>query len=71
MQVYKIEPNVGYSGGSALVAATSAEEAIKTFCTTDYKEYLYDYYNCTCNIVVGLDYDSKESTIIFNDIYIE
>ena len=71
MQVYRIEPRVQYGGGSALVCATSAEEAVKTFCSSDYRDYIYAWNNCTCNIIVGLDYDSKESTIIFDDIYIE
>jgi hypothetical protein len=71
MQVYRIEPKDRYCGGSALIAAKSTDEAIKTFCFDEYRSYIYEEYNCTCNIIVGLDYDTSVPQIIFNDIYIE
>jgi len=71
MQVYRIEPHVQYGGGSALVCATSTEEAIKTFCSDEFRSYTYDENNCTCNIIVGLDYDITVPMVMFNDIYIE
>ena len=71
MQVYRIEPHVIYCRGSALIAAKSTDEAIKLFCDDEYRSYIYDEYNCTCNIVVGLDYDTTVPHVIFNDIYIE
>lgn len=71
MQVYRIEPRVLYGGGSALVAAKSTEEAIKVFCSDEYRTYTYEEHNCTCNIIVGLDYDTTVPHVMFNDIYIE
>lgn len=71
MQVYRIEPHVTYGGGSALIAAKSTDKAIKLFCDDEYRFYIYEEHNCTCNIVVGLDYDTTIPGIIFNDIYIE
>lgn len=69
MQVYKISPTDQYVGGCALVAAKSVEEAIKEFCKDDYYAFQYEDYTCTCNIIVGLDYDTESSCIIFNCLY--
>ena len=71
MQCYKITPNAPHSGGCALVSATCTAEAISCFCDSDYRNYIYDYAECTCNIVVGLDYDCDEAKIIFEAIYCE
>ena len=56
MQVFKIEPTIPYTYGAAIVAARDSEEAIKTYCNTASREYTYDNYCCTFNIIVGLDY---------------
>ena len=68
MQVFKIEPTSIYSYGIALVAARNAEEAIKTYCATDFREWEYDYYECICNIIVGLDYETNSPALIFDKI---
>ena len=68
MQVFKIEPTTIYSYGIALVAARDSEEAIKTYCATEFREYMYDEYGCTCNIIVGLDYETNSPTLIFDKI---
>ena len=71
MQVFKIEPNIGYSGGVALVAAKSIDQAIRLYCNDDYRDYVYDWNNCTCNLIVGLDYDTDTPKIILDEIYTE
>lgn len=71
MLIFKIEPHSSYSGGVALVAANNVEEAIKLFCSNDYNNYEYDILNCTCNIIVGLEYDTITPKIIINCIYSE
>ena len=53
MQVFKIEPTIHYTYGAAIVAARDSEEAIKVYCATEFREYMYDEYGCTCNIIVG------------------
>lgn len=68
MQVFKIEPTVPYTGGVCLVAAKDTEEAIKVFCDKGYGEYEYDKYKCTCNITVGLNYDTKTPCIILDTL---
>lgn len=68
MQVFRINPTVSYSGGVALVAARDTDEAIKVFNSTEFREYEYDTFECTCNIVVGLDYDTKEPTFILDTL---
>ena len=68
MQVFKIEPLAPYSYGVALVAARDSEEAIKIYCATEFREYMYDEYGCTCNIIVGLDYETNSPALIFDKI---
>ena len=68
MQVFKIEPRAPYTYGAAIVAARDSEEAIKVYCATEFREYMYDEYGCTCNIIVGLDYEINNSTLIFDKI---
>ena len=68
MQVFKIEPTIPYTYGSAIVAARYSEEAIKTYCNNASREYMYDNYCCTCNIIVGLDYKTDSPALIFDKI---
>ena len=68
MQVFKIEPTDSYTYGAAIVAARDSEEAIKVYCNTEFREYIYDDYECTCNIIVGLDYETNSPTLIFDNI---
>ena len=68
MQVFKIEPTIAYSYGAAIVAARDSEEAIKVYCATEFKDWAYDYYECTCNIIVGLDYKTNSPAFIFDKI---
>ena len=68
MQVFTIEPTTIYSYGIALVAARDSEEAIKVYCATEFREYMYDEYGCTCNIIVGLDYETNSPALIFDKI---
>ena len=68
MQVFKIEPTIPYSYGAALIAARDSEEAIEIYCATDFREWEYDYYECTCNIIVGLDYETNIPALIFDKI---
>lgn len=71
MQCYKITPTAPYCGGCAIVSATCTSEAITCFCDDAYREYVYDEYNCTCNLIVGLDYDCDKAKIVFDDTYYE
>ena len=66
MQVFKIEPRAPYTYGAAIVAARDSEEAIKVYCATEFREYMYDECKCTCNIIVGLDYETNKPTLIFD-----
>lgn len=68
MQVFKIEPTSIYSYGIALVAARDSEEAIKIYCSTEFRNYIYDECECTCNIIVGLDYETHNPTLILDKI---
>ena len=68
MQVFKIEPTVPYSYGAAIVAARDSEEAIKVYRATEFRDYMYDECKCTCNIIVGLDYETNNPTLIFDKI---
>ena len=68
MQVFKIEPRAPYTYGAAIVAARDSEEALKVYCATEFREYIYDEYGCTCNIIVGLDYDCSEPTVIIDTV---
>lgn len=71
MQVFKIEPTSIYSYGVALVAARDSEEAIKTYCATEFRNEGYTDLGCICNIIVGLDYETNSPTLIFNEISLE
>ena len=68
MHVFKIEPRAPYTYGAAIVAARDSEEAIKVYCATEFREYMCDDYGCTCNIIVGLDYETNSSALIFDKI---
>ena len=68
MQVFKIEPTIPYTYGAAIIAARDSEEAIKVYCATEFREYMYDYCECTYNIIVGLDYETNSPTLIFDKI---
>lgn len=68
MQVFKIEPTISYAYGASIVAARDSEEAIKVYCATEFREYMYDNYCCICNIIVGLDYETNSPTLIFDKI---
>ena len=68
MQVFKIEPTIAYSYGAALIAARDSEEAIEIYCSDEFREYTYDDCGCTCNIVVGLDYETNIPILIFDKI---
>ena len=71
MYCFEIKPTAGYTGGCAIIAATTVEEAIKEFCKDSYNDYIYDFVNCTCNIIPGLDYNTDTPKIIISSIYIE
>lgn len=68
MQVFKIEPTASYSYGIALVAARDSEEAIKIYCSHEFREYIYDNLVCECNIILGLDYETNIPILIFDKI---
>ena len=68
MQVFKIEPTIPYSYGAAIVAARDSEEAIKVYCATEFRDYMYDECKCTCNIIFGLDYETNSPMLIFDTI---
>ena len=68
MQVFKILPTLIYTYGVALVAARDSEEAIKAYCSTEFREDLYDDCVCTCNIIVGLDYNTDKPVLILDTI---
>lgn len=68
MQVFKIEPRAPYTYGAAIIAARDSEEAIKTYCATEFREYKYDEFVCECNIIVGLDYQTNNPALIFDKI---
>ena len=71
MQVFKIEPTISYTYGVALVAARDSEEAIKTYCSTEFRDYKYDTFGCICNIIVDLDYKTNSPVLIFDKIDLE
>lgn len=68
MQVFKIEPTISYSHGIALIAARDSEEAIEIYCSDEFRNYMYNEYICTCNIIVGLDYETNSPALIFDKI---
>ena len=69
MQVYKITPTISYSYGCALVAANNREEAIETY-KNDYDDnpLYYQNYECVCDIVDKLTYDTDKPTVILDTI---
>ena len=71
MDVFRIAPTIAFGGGAAYVAAKNTEEAIKTFCKTDYRKFEYEEGNCTCNYVANMHYDIDKPFVIFDDIYLE
>lgn len=68
MQVFKILPTLVYTYGVALVAARDSEEAIKTYCSTEFRDALYYKGMCECNIIVGLDYNTDKPVLILDTI---
>jgi len=68
MQVFRIDPTTPYTFGCGLVAARDTEEAIKTFCNTEFRDYEYDEYDCTCKIIIGLDYDTDNPKLILDTL---
>ena len=68
MQVFKIEPTAPYTYGIALVAARNSEEAIKIYCSEEFRDYTYNDLVCECNIIVGLDYETNSPMLICNKI---
>ena len=68
MQVFKITPTTSYTYGIAIIAARDSDEAIKVYCSDEFREYMYDKYGCTCNIIVGLDYETDSPALIFDKI---
>ena len=71
MEVFRISPTAAYCGGAAYVAAKNKEEAINTFCETDYRKYEYEEYECTCNHIPKMSYDIDRPFVIFDDLYLE
>ena len=71
MKVFRITPTELYTGGAAYVAAHDVEEAIKTFCEDDFRDYEYKYGECTCNLVTNMHHDIDTPFVIFDDLYLE
>ena len=71
MEVFRIAPTAAYCGGAAYVAARRVDEAIETFCENDYRNFEYDYAECTCNHVANMHYDIDRPFVIFDDLYLE
>lgn len=69
--VYKIAPQVKYVYGVALVAARSKNEAIETFCETEYRKHQYSEFTCSCEIIPNMNYETKEAVTILNSIHDE
>lgn len=68
MNVFRINPTIPYSTGTALVAANNADEAINYYCSFEDTKCKYDYYICVCIAVAGLTFDTDKPTIIFDCI---
>lgn len=66
MDVFRINPTVGV--GVALVAARDTREAIDFYKSTEYRSFIYGYYNCECDIIVGLTFDTDKPKIILDSI---
>ena len=71
MNVFRIAPTTPYTGGSCLIAANTIEEAEQLFCSDEYRNYIKNEYDCSCNIVKHLIYKTTIPYILFNDIYLE
>ena len=71
MKCFEIKANYTYSGGCAIVAAHTPDEAIKEYRNSDYNNWLYDEYAYTCNIIEGMEYDTDTPKVVINEIYIE
>ena len=71
MKVYRIFPTAAFFVGAAYVAANDVEEAIKTFCEDDFRDYEYKYGECICNLVTNMHHDIDEPFVIFDDLYLE
>ena len=62
MQVFKIEPRAPYTYGAAIVAARDSEEAIKTYCATEFRneDGINEYISGTiCSVEHKIDKDNK------------
>lgn len=68
MQVFKIEPRAPYTYGASIVAARNSEEAIKIYCSDEFRNYKYDEFGCICNIIIDLDYETNNPVLIFDKI---
>ena len=71
MEVFRISPTTAYCGGAAYVAARNVDEAIKTFCENDYRNFEYEEGNCECNHVSNMSYNIEFPFVIFDDLYFE
>ena len=71
MEVFRIAPTRAYCGGAAYVAARRVDEAIETFCESDYRKFIYEVCYCTCNHVPKMSYDIDKPFVIFDDLYLE
>lgn len=68
MQVFKIESSAKYIDGVALVAAKNIDQAMQLYCDDAYRNYIYDWHNCTCNLIIGLNYDTDTPKIILDNL---
>ena len=71
MEVFRIAPTRAYCGGAAYVAARCVDEAIKTFCESDYRKFEYEEGICTCNHIANMSYYIDKPFVIFDDLYLE
>ena len=71
MKVWSIKPHKEYSGGTALVAANTRDEANKFYFDADkFNKFMYDDYRCDIQLVKDLYYEG-DKTIIEDTIYME
>lgn len=71
MKVWSIKPHKEYTGGIALIAANTRDEANKFYFDADeFNEFMYDDYNCDTQLVKDLYYEG-DKTIIVDTIYME
>lgn len=84
MKVFTSKTDTGYSGGMVLVAANTAEEALRIAAEKSKYSYLYSHYDYDTGWfdlypeymtdfeeIVGLDYNTDTPTIICEDVYIK